>query len=745
VAGKWENPPRVIDMSNKYQARIVLWVTVLTLISQDVFAALQPNPHMQELLTFLASEKVRLGRPFDREQILDELGYDADSIVDFVKNEITYQAYPGVLRGIEGTLAGRSGNAHDQALVLAALLKDAGYEAQILVGKLSEDQARLLYNSVAMPELPAMEAPSTHPKVFDDVLNRVRDRAVSVKDLVAETEKVAGNVEASLADSALAEGSSDMLGEALTSAQAYRWVRFRDGPAEPWKQVHPAFPGAEKWAISIQSVETGEIDPADLQTVEIELWIEDSDGQQHLVSGQWHAPTANLFDRQVSMEIGSDAAMNQQLWGSPSELVKASQFFYVLIDGSIPKDSKVFDLYGDVYDSTAAEGLGTLFSTLNRQGTKALNALNDIDATAVQGSAKRQLTKVWLNFRVKAPGTDEQVTTRVLYEGNAMNEPDVAARTLLQRWDLDFSVNSLMAQAYQYRKTVRFSRILERVQKFQEFVQSHPDANQDVLMKGATDVIESPSRDRLYYLRGLFDQYKVSDDLVSYAPRVNILAIRHGIFFADDQWKRYEMVDIVTNTRWSFRRDDGNLVPDPRATIARGVWETRAEMFNTSISPDLVFNESAYDTLSTSAAFTIGPGSTTDLVALRPNSAAGTGAAWWQIDRRNGSTIGIIDLAPGAGGAEMAAEAIVQGATMAFSGTFFAISTFTCVQRGGDPVCCVMGNIWLTVGSSGVGFAIGGFGALLVGGGGWGLAIMGLSSVGVDLAYYFSGASVQCK
>ena len=68
---------------------------------------------------------------FDQEALLESLDYDADSIIEFVRASISFEQYPGVLRGPKGTLLSRAGNSIDQAILLAKLLRDAGYDARI--------------------------------------------------------------------------------------------------------------------------------------------------------------------------------------------------------------------------------------------------------------------------------------------------------------------------------------------------------------------------------------------------------------------------------------------------------------------------------------------------------------------------------------------------------------------------------------------------------------------------------------
>ncbi len=118
----------------------------------SAFAMQSPKQQREEFIDYLKEEQERYKTLFDQEALLEELDYDTDRIIDFVSNKVVYQAYDGVLRGAKGTLIGRAGNSHDQAITLAGMLKDAGLEAEILVGKLTTEQADELNLTIASPE-----------------------------------------------------------------------------------------------------------------------------------------------------------------------------------------------------------------------------------------------------------------------------------------------------------------------------------------------------------------------------------------------------------------------------------------------------------------------------------------------------------------------------------------------------------------------------------------------------------------
>src|SRR3954452_2515552 len=55
-----------------------------------------------------------------------ELGFDASRAFAFVRDEVAYEPYRGLLRGARGALASRAGNALDKCLLLKQLLQAGG-------------------------------------------------------------------------------------------------------------------------------------------------------------------------------------------------------------------------------------------------------------------------------------------------------------------------------------------------------------------------------------------------------------------------------------------------------------------------------------------------------------------------------------------------------------------------------------------------------------------------------------------
>ena len=62
------------------------------------------------------------------------LNGDSVAAFDFVRDHIRLEPYAGVLRGPDGTLAARAGNAEDRALLLQALLDSMQVRSRLAVG-----------------------------------------------------------------------------------------------------------------------------------------------------------------------------------------------------------------------------------------------------------------------------------------------------------------------------------------------------------------------------------------------------------------------------------------------------------------------------------------------------------------------------------------------------------------------------------------------------------------------------------
>ena len=143
----------------------------------------------------------------ETDSLLDTLDWDEAEAIRFVREEVQFEQYPGMLRGARGTLWSRAGNALDQAALLAALLKSVGLDARIAATTLPLEDARRL-----LEQMPAERA--AEPAVTTD-LERLKEVAGRLKnpDLIEVLESPA----ASDSEIAVVERAARLLEETLAA------------------------------------------------------------------------------------------------------------------------------------------------------------------------------------------------------------------------------------------------------------------------------------------------------------------------------------------------------------------------------------------------------------------------------------------------------------------------------------------------------------------------------------------------
>jgi hypothetical protein len=194
------------------------------------------------------------------ERIAAALDYDVERIFRFVADEVRYDPYPGILRGATGTLWGRAGNAADQALLLAQLLRAAGRDVRFAVGRLDATTASAILTAAETdPDTTRLHA--ARAMAGDAAADGVTPPADSEMAAArAQVERVAeanqgaarawlGQGIATVSDALAAAGITIATSETTLPAlerDQHAWVQLANGTQ--WVDLDPTLPGAQQGA-----------------------------------------------------------------------------------------------------------------------------------------------------------------------------------------------------------------------------------------------------------------------------------------------------------------------------------------------------------------------------------------------------------------------------------------------------------------------------------------------------------------
>lgn len=165
----------------------------------------------------------------DPRRLQERLGSDPLTLLGFVRDHIGFEPYVGALRGSRGTLQARSGNGIDRALLLADLLRHAGYQVRFAEAELTLSDAETLVQGSLMPSKVVSAGSS-------EFLDALLTNAARHFLLIADALNNAGFVPS--AGSVGSEWRS-----ALGNSQTHIWVQYADRDNQ-WHDLDP-LPGLE--------------------------------------------------------------------------------------------------------------------------------------------------------------------------------------------------------------------------------------------------------------------------------------------------------------------------------------------------------------------------------------------------------------------------------------------------------------------------------------------------------------------
>jgi len=508
---------------------------------------------------------------FDDQELLLKLDFDADTVIQFMQEKVAFQPYQGLLRGVQGTLNSRSGNSLDQSILLAKLLKDAGFEARIASGVLTEEQSLKLLMQSSNASIPQNIGNGENFDKAVSVLakkNTNSDYAFDWKNTktferynnsLNQLQNVLKQYEIDLAE-------FDVTEQMVKENMEYFWVQYRLGVTESWQNAHPVLKKGESFNTTATETFSETVSEKYLHQVKIESFIEQRIGENyktHSLMNAWTKPTANLqgvFLSYANMPLGIDIKSDFNL----QEVISRSQVFMPTFNGQ-PVGGKVFDLQGRLVDSDAMSAPAAgIFKTV---GDKTMNA---IDALENNKKPKLELTAQWLQFTFISPDGKEKVVKRYTYKAdkNESVDENLVKTKLLTRYEMMVNTGEqpLAYLADLYLQSVEnglpwLKASVDKLfseKKQGEFPKSIPESSFDLLLQS----------------RWMKQNPTANTETLQYISEPNLIAFKKG--YVDAQTEFFA-VDIISNSKKFLRVKNGKVYNDTKQTFEQGVWDTAGE------------------------------------------------------------------------------------------------------------------------------------------------------------------------
>lgn len=510
---------------------------------------------------------------FDDEEVILKYEFDAEKIIAFIQDKFAFQPYIGLLRGVQGTLNSRAGNALDQSFLLAKLLGDAGFETRIANGKLNEVDALSLVNSLTNAQLPSNIGNGDE---YDKALAKFSLKKVKKIDWKqTETYKRYSqskeNLEKLFQANNISLENKDITAKLMQQTKDYFWVQYRMGESEEWKDAHPTLTKGKSLNVKAISYIQKTIPEKYLHQLKVEAFIQQRKGKElstYSLMKPWIRPVANLNNISITY---TNAPSGVKLGSSFDEIIAQSNFFTPTLNGK-PVGNKVFDMKGRLIDAEAMKAgpQGALFQTLGNKLEGSINLINGKD----KSETLMQLTAQWLQFTFIQPDGTEFVQKRYLYETDAykvtVSSNKKAKLALMGEYHL---LTSSGQQPMAYLANAYLKLIEDSIPLLQASAKKvyKPDAKVSIAKKGLA--IKS-SFELLVQYSLMGTQPDKDKSIIKYKARPNLIGIKRGYI---DEGNAFIAVDIVSNHKNHLIKKDNKIFASVKSAFTAGVWETASE------------------------------------------------------------------------------------------------------------------------------------------------------------------------
>ena len=535
-------------------------------------------------------------REFDLSVLLDVLDYDAERIIEYVTKSIRFEQYSGVLRGARGTLMAGAGNSFDQSMLLATLLKDAGYEARILRGKLSAAQAKQLVSGIGQqphrmpPPLDLTRVKAIFNKYAPDFNVSSEDIEISIEALSKDKFSGASEYQRRAdSETAFIRGLLDKQGIVLghkaeeialtEEAQDYSWVEFKTDATTDWVSMHPTFPADTSLSeLQPSEIYASAIPPEMQHRVRIQFFLERSIGgevEQVEISEPWERPAANLGALPIAFS-GMSAALTRAAGATRNEpavltVPEDGNDIFVLTFNGQPLD-KAFDLQGNLVPlADASSSFAGVFATVSNQLNIGAGAISSLGKEQKPGDPKGlvSLHSLKVVYTFIAPDGEHSRHVRYIYDGSiarALPEAEKKAhayKSLTRRYSFMVSTGSVPESYVADQQLSSILRANELAESMLEYEKS-----------GNVPKIENLHADWEGFVT-LYNSFQNSGkNYLAYTHKPSLVAHHQTLPFGNVVT---EGIDIVRAPSRAFILDNDTLRLSAPSRLEQGVWESIVE------------------------------------------------------------------------------------------------------------------------------------------------------------------------